>query len=118
MFDKQTFFAAAKVRRQKITLPGILGLVYVYEMTGLEHDQFDADTFSVGSDGKATFARADYRARLVIACLRDGNGVPLFVPADLAAVSALGTSILDKVGDVARKLNALTDADVAAEAKN
>ena len=117
-FDKQQFLSSLSVRRESVRLPGIAEPILVYEMTGLEHDRFDADTYKVDASGKPAFRREHYRARLFVACVKDEQGRPLFGLDDLEAVSALGTSVLDKVGDVARRRNALTDADVVAEAKN
>ena len=115
---KEKLFAAGKPTFEEVFVPGMDEPVKVWPMTALEQDRFDAGTFDVGEDGKAKFKHEHYRARLFIASVRDADGVPVFGPNDLRAVSDMSAALLNRVCDAARRINVMGADRVEASAKN
>ena len=103
---------------EAVNIPGLDEPVFVRELTGLESDRLDAANYRVGPDGKRVFAHENYLARQFIAVACDAAGKPLYGPMDVAEVSMLPASLLERVIDAGRKLNSFgADAEESA-AKN
>ena len=118
MLTKEAILAAGRVTHEAVTVPGLAEPLYVWQMTGLENDKLDDESYVDNGKGGVEFNHANYRARLFIACVRDADGVPKFGPGDLAAVSAMSAAVLNRVLEVARRINGMTKADVETAGKN
>jgi hypothetical protein len=87
---------------ESVEIPEWGGSVFVRTMTGRERDAFEVAIS--GGKGKKTNMR-DFRARLAVMTVCDGNGERLFDQGDTEALSQKSGSALDRVFDVARRLN-------------
>lgn len=93
-----------------VPVPEWGGQVYVRELTALEREGFDAETFDHGQRDTADMARL--RLRLAALCLSDANGKQLLSGAD--GPSILGQKspgAVRRVYDAAAKLNVFRKED-------
>ncbi len=91
---------ASDLPRQAINVAEWGCTVYVRTLTGTERDAFDSETAKLGEEGKALF-----RARMAAATLCDENGEPVFTAEDAEALGRKSGKVLDRLWDVAAKLN-------------
>lgn len=95
---------------EAVDVPEWGGTVYVRVMTGGERDAFE---------GKFTRDKHNnLRAFLAVCTVCDANGVSLFKSEDVAALGEKSSAALDRVFDVALRLNRLRASDVAELEKN
>ena len=102
---------------EKVEVPEWNGYLYIRVMTGTERDMFEAQ--SIKKQGKDFVPNMDnVRARLVsmTACDKDGNR--LFSPKDIAELGKKSAKALDRVYDVAQKVNGIRDEDIEELAGN
>lgn len=89
------------------------GQVRVAVMSGKAKDMFEQ---TVSTNGKVDIR--NIRAKLAAATIVDENGNLIFNENDIEELGKLSCADLDKVAEVAQRLNILTDKDVNALAKN
>jgi hypothetical protein len=104
MLTRESFFAL-KPEVREVKIPALGGSVYVRMMTAGDRDRFEAEQVKSGEK--------DFRARLAAATACDADGVLLFGPADVAALSNLPSVALDDVAKAAIELNRFSSEDVA-----
>lgn len=97
----EAFFAAVpdEVPFEVVTLPA--GAVRVHAMTAGEKDAFDL--------AHAKAEGRDFRARLLIATVRDDQGRPCFRHSDLARLSAMALPAVEPMIAAAVRVNAMQD---------
>jgi hypothetical protein len=83
-----------------VEIPEWGGTVYVRVMSGADRDQFDA---LVTKDG---VTRSEITSLLARLCIADEAGAPLFRDEDIAVLAQKSAAVLDRIFDVATKLNA------------
>lgn len=82
--------------------------LFVREMTGAERDAFEVAQVDANKDGKAL---DNFRSRLLVRVLVDGEGKRIFTDEDAESVGKLPANGIRKAFDVASKANALTPED-------
>lgn len=93
------------------------GDVIVRTMSGAERDAYEGECLTIR--GKSVeINRANARGRLLVRCLVDEAGDPLFKRADADELGAKSGAVLDRLFAVAQRLNGVTKADVDELAKN
>jgi len=93
------------------------GEVTVRTISGREKDVFEAD-IAAFKNGKPTYNLRDFRAKLCALVLVGDDGKPLFSRRDVDALSQKFAAALDRVVEVAKRLNGFSDSDVEDLAKN
>lgn len=96
---------------ETVSVPEWGGEVIVGVISGDERDRFDLYREKVGH-------RDGIRSLLVAMACRDENGDALFKPSDVNALGKKSSRALDRVFDVALRVNGLGEAAVEATAKN
>lgn len=92
------------------------GSVKVRTMTGADRDAFEQSMVVVGSDGTRRPDMTNMRAKLVALTCIDDSGNLLFVPADIPMLAKKSAAALERVFDVAQRINGLgAKAEDAAE---
>ena len=107
---KDDILAAQDCRIEQVSVPEWGGHVFVRMMTGAERDSFETAWTSAKSGGQVGLA--NFRARMAVLTLSDEAGKPLFSERDILALSAKSAAALDRVMDVAMRLNRMGDKDV------
>lgn len=82
--------------------------LFVREMSGAERDAYEVEQVDAS---KAGTGLENFRARLLVRVLVDGEGKRIFTDADAESVGKLPANGIRKAFDVASKANALTPED-------
>jgi hypothetical protein len=113
VLDRAAIIAAQDLRRELVAVPEWGGEVYIRVMTSAEKDKLDEAN---NLDGKLRWE--GYRARLLAATICDGDGKLLFGLAEASELMGKSAAAVDRLLDVAQRLNGVTKADVEGLAKN
>ena len=93
------------------------GYVYVRIMSGAARDLWEQRIYArQDDDGEVSFS--NNRAELLVQTLCDADGEPIFEIGDIEALSRKSSVPLDRLCDIARRLNALRPEDIEEAAKN
>jgi hypothetical protein len=114
LLNRNQILEAQDIKTEIVEVPEWGGEVTVKLLTGTERDQFESSVI----DDKGKFKKDNIRAKLVLKCVVDEQGNPLFQPADLEALGAKSAAALDRVFSVAQKLNRMGAQDLEELAKN
>lgn len=107
--SKQEILSASDSGMEAVEVPEWGGAVNVRVMSGEERDRWESETLAfekVGNQG------VNVRARLCIATVCDDDGVNLFTSADCESLGAKSSAVLDRIFDVAIRVNKLGKADM------
>jgi len=116
--DREALLKKEKLEVVKVDL-GKDEFVFVKQMTGRERDSFERSLFVFDKDNKVTTRMNDFRAKLAVCTLCDENGVALLKFEDYDLLSRnMSAARLEKIVNVAQKLNAITEEDKEALVKN
>ena len=110
--------AAKDMETVTVECPEWGGDVVVKSMTGTERDAFETSLTKKGKGGKPESDTANMRARMVAAAAVDDKGAQLFTAAQVADLGKKNAKVLDRLFDVASKLNGMFDGDVEAAKKD
>ncbi|GAH41005.1 unnamed protein product [marine sediment metagenome] len=97
--------------------------VHVRQMTGHERENFERMLYTIGTDKKGEVTTEkhleDFRAKLVVCTVCDENGKFLLRSKDYVQLSRnMSAFRLEKIVNVAQRLNAITETDKDAIIKN
>lgn len=115
MLNKELILLQTALPLEALRVPEWGGEVFVKTMTGSERDSFEAGHVAARKAGNDL---ANIRARLAVATLCDGEGKRLFTDEDAEALGKTHARALDRVFDVARRLNGIGKEEVAELEKN
>lgn len=116
MLSRQDIFNSDDLVREKVKVPEWGGEVWVRTMSSRERDRFETNYISVG-DNKA--AQMDnLRARFVVFTVCDKKGRMLFKPEDADKLGEKSAAAMDRLFEVAQRLNHMGKEDVEGLAKN
>jgi hypothetical protein len=114
---KENIISAYDSRIEPVDVPEWGGMVYVKTMTGTERDLFDRMVLEGrGSDKNANIR--NFRAKICVCCLCDSEGTRLFTDGEIEALGKKSSIVLDRISEVASKMNALGRADIEELEKN
>ena len=113
MLNAETILAAADLPREMVTVPEWGGMVYVRTMTGGERDAWELSL----TDGEKRNL-SNVRARLAVLVMVDEFGARLFRDDQADALGEKSAAALDRIFDVAIRLNKLSQQDVEDLEKN
>jgi hypothetical protein len=118
---RAAILAAEDLRRERVDVPEWGGHVFVRTMTGTERDAFEGGIVQRrnGSGGSPERTLDNYRARLLTYVVVDEVGAPIFAREDDAkALGEKSIAALERLFNVATRLNAITEQDVQALTEN
>lgn len=118
ILSKEQILAAEDLPRQEVEVPEWGGSVIVRTMTGNQRDSFEKSTLERKPSGELELVLQDMRAKLLVRVVVDENDEPLFTEADYKELGQKSAKVLDRLFDVASKLNGISAADVEELAKN
>ena len=114
---KDQIIAAVDSKIELADVPEWGGSVYVRIMSGAARDLWEQRIYArQDDDGEVAFT--NNRAELLVQTLCDANGEPIFELGDIECLSKKSSVPLDRLVDVARRLNALRAEDVEDAVKN
>ena len=89
------------------------GEVIVSEMTGMLRERWESLIF----DDRGQLQKSNLRAKLLVCCLVDEEGNPLFSAEDHELLGRKDSRTIQRLHEIARELNPLDNSDVE-DAKN
>jgi len=93
--------------------------ICVRQMTGYERDIWERSIINVDDKGKIERKMDDFRAKLVVCTACDGDGKLVFKQADAKVLSRMMSAArLEKIVEVAQKINKITEEDKEELVKN
>ena len=110
---RDAILSASDLPMEEVQVPEWGGSVFVRALTASEADANLAAQLASGKRDLST-----YHAETAAACICDADRVPLFTPADVAALGKKSAKALGRVVAVAQRLNGLTREDEAAVVGN
>lgn len=108
---KEQILSANDLKTELVSVPEWGGEVLVTSISGHAKDKLE-----LSFTNKATIENV--RARIVALCIVDENGELMFNDSDIVKLGRKSASALDKVFEVAQRLNAIGDEEVEKLAKN
>ena len=115
--SKEDILCKDDLKYEIVDCPEWGGKVRLKTMTGLERDNFESSLFE-GKTGSEKMNYKNLRAKLLALCIVDEEGKRLFVDREVDALGNKSAKVLDKLYDVARKLNAIGEKEVEELTKN
>ncbi len=109
ILDRTSLLAAIRAstpKMESVDVPEWGGAVFVRVMSGTERDAFEE------IHSKQLYR--GFRARLAVATVCDDKGDLVFTPSDLAEVGDVDVVTLDRITEVATRLNGLRKAEAQA----
>lgn len=103
---------------EPVEVPEWGGSVMVRAMTGVDRDAFDASMVKFGPDGKGVTDLSNMRVKLLSRTIVDEAGNRIFTDADMEALGRKSAAALERVYQVAQRLNLVGAAGTEAAAKN
>lgn len=111
LLSKAAILAAEDLPYREVDVPEWGGTVRLRTMSGTERDAWEASM--VQQNGKVRKVNtANIRAKLLALALVDEEGARLFDDADIRLLGAKSAKVMDRLFDVARELNGLSEDDV------
>lgn len=106
---------AEDLQRELVSVPEWNGDVWVSTMTGTARDEFEQEVQGFLGD---ELPIPNARARLLVRCLTNAAGAPLFALAEMEALGKKNGAVLDRLFDVAMRLSGLDKKTAEALKKN
>jgi hypothetical protein len=106
---RDIILSAPDLKREAVEVPewqtpdGKPVTVHVSEMNGHERSAWSAEAF----DDEGKVVTAAIRSRLLVHCLTDEAGTPIFSAADIDALEKKNPTTLTRLFEVAKRLNGL-----------
>lgn len=105
-------------KTETVSVPEWGGDVLVAVMSGEQRDIYESLITEVDASGKARHKLDNLRAKLVSCSLVDEDGNLMFSPADVQQLGKKSASALQRVYEVATRINRTTEDQVEEAAKN
>ena len=117
ILTREQILATDGLVREVVSVPEWGGEVLVQEFTAAQRDRFEQMMIEQRS-GKVEANLSNFRAKLAAACMVDEDGKGLFSDLDVEALGNQSARALQRVVDVAMRINALSEQDVEDLTKN
>lgn len=108
MLSKDQILSNVKLKTETVNVPEWDGDVIVSEMNGAGRDAFEQAITEKDKAGRLI----NPRAKLIAATVVDEKGDLLFSQDDLSAIGKLSYKVIDRICEVAQRLNGMRDVDV------
>ena len=115
--DKAAIFAADDLPTEDVDVPEWGGVLTVRTMTCGEQDEMFVDLADKRKGGKQVDIKG-FRARLVQLTVVNGDGSLLFEKDDIPQLQKKSSLVMERIAEVAMRINGLTSSDVEAVAGN
>ena len=107
--DRSQWIAEQKLPSEKVPIPEIVpgGECLVWQLNGLEKDEFDSYRFAEAAKAKASGQPLSISAIAAVFCVKDETGERLFTTDDVECLSKKSGPALDRIWAAFTKLNKL-----------
>jgi hypothetical protein len=119
ILSKSQILQAVDIKTSEVAVPEWGGDVLVREFSGADRDAFESSMVRINAEGQRETDLSNMRAKLVAMCLVDHEtGERMFSDAELALLGKKSAAALQRVFEVAQRLNGLSADDVKDAEKN
>lgn len=115
---KEQIFAANDLETVCVDVPEWGGSVHLRAMNGTQRDAYETSLMEKQANGTYKVNTENMRAKLVCFCAVDEAGASLFTADDLDALASKSSAVIERLFDVAQKLNGLNKGAVEDAVKN
>lgn len=115
--NKDQILAADDIELRKVNVPEWGGEVFVRTLTGQGRDRWEAGLEKSKKNG-VFLDSIQLRASLLVHCLVDENGVPLFEVSDVEELSRKSSKPISRLFDIAASMAGFTKQDLEEAEKN
>lgn len=115
--DRAAIFAVPDIKTEEVYIPEWGGVVRVRGLTASQRDQLESDSLQFKGRNQ-TINLQNMRARMVVFCVVDAEGNPLFTERDIRALGDRSARALDRIFDVATRLSGMGNSDIEELTKN
>jgi hypothetical protein len=105
--NKDQILEASDLTFEEVQVPEWNGAVKVRTMTGTDRDLWEQSMVEVAADGSRKPDMTNMRAKLVALTVVDDDGNLVFSMADVPMIARKAASALERVFDVAQRINGL-----------
>lgn len=117
MLTREAILSANDLARESLTVPEWGGDVWVRTLTAAERDTWEQQVRDQTDDSGAVGQRR-LKSMLAVLTVVDNDGARLFADDDVEALDEKSAAAVDRIWQVACRLNGLTDGDVEELAGN
>jgi hypothetical protein len=118
LLNRDAILRAKDLDSEVVPVPEWGGAVRVRGLMAWERDDYEASCFPIDDKGKRRENFANMRARLVVLCVVDDEGRPVFQRSDVGDLASKSAAALDRLYTVASRLSGLSARDVEDLEKN
>lgn len=108
---RDEILAAEDRQVEEVSAPEWGGIVRVQAISAMDRDRYEQRVSGMKDWG-------GIRATLCVQCIVDDEGNRIFTDDDIEALSQKSGAVIDRVFEVARRLNGMTDEDIQEMEKN
>ena len=108
MLSKEQILSNVNLKTETINVAEWGGDIIVSEMNGAGRDSFEQAITEKDKNGKLI----NPRAKLIAATVVDESGAFIFSQDDLSSIGKLSYKVIDRICEVAQRLNGMRDVDV------
>jgi len=117
LLNKDQILTADDIKHQDVNVPEWGGTVRIAVMSAKARDAYEASTIKVvGKRIEPDMVNA--RAKLVAACAITEDGKQMFTPAEIEKLGAKSSTAIERLADVASRLNGLSNEAIEDTVKN
>lgn len=117
LLNKDQIFSSDDIKFQDVDVPEWGGSVRISVMSAKARDAYEASTIKVvGKKIEPDLVNA--RAKLVAACAINEDGKLMFTPAEIEKLGAKSSAAIERLADVASRLNGLSNEAIEDTVKN
>lgn len=118
ILNRDALLKKEELETKKVDL-GKGDFVYVRQMSGFEKEAFEHSIIDFDKEGKVERKSEDFRAKLAVCTVCDGDGKLILKQADIKVLSrSMSAARLTKIADVASEMNKLDEESTEKVAKN
>lgn len=115
--NKQQIIGSKDLKTERVPVPEWGGDVIVRQITAADRDRFEGSIY-VGEGAARRTNSENLRARLCSLCLVDENNERLFTDAEAAELGKKNADVLDRLFDIAQRLNGMNKKEAEAAKKD
>ncbi len=118
LLSKSDILKADDLKTETVPVPEWGGDVRIRTLTAAQKDDFEAASLQEGKKGQRKANLNNFRAKFCALVMVDDKGERLFGDAEVTKLGMKSCAAMDRVYDVAGKLNAMGQRDLEELAKN
>lgn len=119
MLTKDMIIAVNDIHTERVEVPEWGGHVFVRTMSLGDKKRYEAELYEIDDKGKVKIkSDGDYKAVMLASCVCNEKGEKLFTMKDIQAISEKSAAPIERILEVANKMNKHIEEDIEEIEKN